>query len=272
MHKEYSNIRSGGITTKNRVLLDKLNREAKNPFGIAEVSSILGLPLKKATRLVAYWVSRGWLARIKSGLFITVPLGAISPGERKEDPWVVATMVFEPCYIGGWSACEHWGLTEQIFNDIVVFTSHKVRHKRNEVQGTVYIVRSIKDEKMFGVKPVWRAQTKVNVSDPSRTIADILSAPSLGGGIRNVASILREYFSGDEKNEKDLLNYLSKLENGTAYKRLGFLLEHLKVDSPILIEACKKNITLGYSRLDPGLPKKGSIINRWNLMINSAIA
>lgn len=271
MHKEYSNIKSGGITTKNRVLLDTLNREAKNPFGIAEVSRILGLPLKKATRLVAYWVSRGWLARIKSGLFITVPLGAINPAERKEDPWIVATMVFEPCYIGGWSACEHWALTDQVFNDVVVFTSHKVRHKRNEVQGTVYIVRNIKNENIFGVKTVWRGQTKVNVSDPSRTIADILSVPYLGGGIRNVASILKEYFSGDEKNEKDILNYLAKLKNGTIYKRLGFLLESLKIDSPLLIEACKKNITSGYSKLDPSLPKKGPIVNRWNLIINSAL-
>jgi predicted transcriptional regulator of viral defense system len=201
----------------------------------------------------------------------SVPLGAINPAERKEDPWIVAATVFKPCYIGGWSACEHWGLTEQIFNDIVVFSSHKVRHTRNRVQGTVYIVRNIRNENIFGVKPVWRAQTKVNVSDPSRTIADILSVPYLGGGIRNVASILKEYFSGDEKNEKELLSYLAKLKNGTIYKRLGFLLESLKVGSPALIEMCKKNITLGYSRLDPSLPKKGSIVNRWNLIINSAV-
>ena len=271
MHNEYSSIKSGGITKKNRVLLDTLNREAKNPFGIAEVSNILGLPLKKATRLVAYWVSRGWLTRIKSGLFITVPLGAINPAERKEDPWIVAMTVFEPCYIGGWSACEHWGLTEQIFKDIVVFTSCKVRHKRNEVHGTVYIVRSIKNENIFGVKTVWRGQTKVNVSDPSRTLADILSEPSLGGGIRNVTNILKEYFSSDDKNEEDLLNYIAKLKNGTIYKRLGFLLETLKIDSPKLVETCKKNMTLGYSRLDPSLSKKGTILRRWNLIINAVI-
>lgn len=271
MRNEYTNISSGGILKRNRALLDTLNREAKNPFRISDVADILKLPLHKTTRLVAYWVSRGWLTRIKRGLFITVPLGAINPAERKEDPWVVATAVFEPCFIGGWSACEHWGLTDQIFADIVVFTSRKVRHKRNDIHGTVYIVRNIKNEKIFGVNPVWRGQTKVNVSDPSRTLADILSEPYLGAGIRNVASIVKEYFSGEDKSELKLLGYISRLGNGTAYKRLGYLLEFLKIDSPKIIEACRKGMTLGYSRLDPNLPTKGTTSRRWNLYVNALI-
>jgi predicted transcriptional regulator of viral defense system len=122
MHTEYNkNINISGISKRNRELLDKLNREIKSPFSITEVSMILGINLDKARRLVAYWVSRGWLTRIKKGLFITVPLGTVNPAERKENPWIVATIVFNPCYIGGWSACEHWGLTEQIFKDVVVF-------------------------------------------------------------------------------------------------------------------------------------------------------
>jgi predicted transcriptional regulator of viral defense system len=183
----------------------------------------------------------------------------------------VATAIFEPCYIGGWSACEHWGLTDQIFADIVVFTSRKVRHKRNDIHGTVYIVRSIKNDKIFGINPVWRGQTKVNVSDPSRSIVDILSEPYLGAGIRNVASIVEEYFSGENKNELKLLNYISRLGNGTVYKRLGYLLESLKINSPKIIEVCRKEMTSGYSRLDPSLSTKGTISRRWNLYVNALI-
>jgi len=269
MHNEYTNIKAGGISNKNRVLLDTLNREVKNPFGIPDVSRILEISLIKARRLTAYWAARGWLTRIKRGLFMTVPLGAINPTERKEDPWIVAATIFTPCYIGGWSACEHWGLTDQIFKDIVVFTSRKVRHKRNEIHGTVYIVRSIKKEKIFGVKPVWREETKVNISDPSKTLVDILSEPYLGGGIRNVVSAVKEYFSGEDKDETKLLDYISKLGNGTAYKRLGYLLEYLKIDAPKIIKECRKNMTLGYSRLDPDLPMKKAVLRRWNLYVNA---
>lgn len=271
MHNEYTNMKMGGISNRNRVLLDTLNREAKNPFGIPDVCRILKMPLNKGRRLVSYWASRGWLTRIKKGLFITVPLGTINPAERKEDPWIVATAVFEPCYVGGWSACEHWGFTDQIFKDIVVFTARKVRHKRNEIHGTVYIVRNVKKSKLFGVKPVWRGQTKINVSDPSKTLADVLSDPYLGGGIRNVSSIVKEYFSGENKDEVKLLEYISRLGNGTIYKRLGYLLEALKINVPKMVEACRKNITLGYSRLDSSLPTKGKILRRWNLYINASV-
>jgi hypothetical protein len=40
-----------------------------------------------------------------------------------------------PCYIGGWSACAHWGLTEQVFRTLLVVTARRVRHRDVEIQG-----------------------------------------------------------------------------------------------------------------------------------------
>ena len=39
-----------------------------------------------------------------------------------EDPWILVPALFDPAYIGGRTAAEHWDLTEQIFRDIVVYT------------------------------------------------------------------------------------------------------------------------------------------------------
>lgn len=272
MRKEYNKtINVLGISKHNRDLLDKLNRETKGPFPIVKVSTTLGIGLDKARRLVAYWVARGWLTRIKKGLFITVPLGAVNPAERKENPWIVASVVFDPCYIGGWSACEYWSLTDQIFKDIVVFSSKKPRRKKLEIQGTTYIVKNIKTEKMFGTKTVWLEQTRINLSDPSRTLVDILNEPYLGGGIRNVAIILKEYFEGENRDESKILEYIAKLGNRTVCKRLGYLMEFLKIDAPKTIAVCEKNISSGYSSLEPSLPPKGKILRRWNLRINAKL-
>lgn len=166
---------------------------------------------------------------------------------------------------------ERWGLTDQIFKDIVVFTCRKVRTQKIEIQKTTYIVRNIKKEKIFGITTLWRGQTKVNVSDPSRTLVDILSEPYLGGGIRNVASVLKEYFEGESKDEIRLLDYISKFGNRAIYKRLGYLIEVLKINSPRAFMACKKNISSGYSNLDPSLPKAGKILRRWNLRVNAVL-
>lgn len=272
MRKEYNkSINISGISKRNRELLDKLNREIKGPFSITEVSMILGINLDKARRLVAYWVSRGWLTRIKKGLFITVPLGTVNPAERKENPWIVATIVFNPCYIGGWSACEHWGLTEQIFKDVVVFSSRKPRRKKLEIQGTTYIVKNIKAEKTFGTKTIWLEQTRINISDPSRTLIDILNEPYLGGGIRNVTSILKEYFEEEYRDESKVLDYISKLGNKTVYKRLGYLIEILNIDAPRIVDVCRKNISSGYSKLEPSLPSKGKFLRKWNLLVNAKL-
>lgn len=272
MRKKYNKTTNvSGISKRNRELLDKLNRETKGPFPIAEVSTTLGMDLDKARRLVAYWVARGWLTRIKNGLFVTVPLGAVNPAKRKENPWIVASVVFDPCYIGGWCACEYWGITDQIFKDVVVFSSKKPRRKKLEIQETTYIVKNIKTEKMFGTKTVWIEQTRVNISDPSRTLVDILNEPYLGGGIRNVAIILKEYFEGENRDESKILEYIAKLGNGTVCKRLGYLMEFLKIDAPKTIAICKKNISSGYSSLEPSLPPKGKTLRRWNLRINAKL-
>ena len=153
MQKEYNNKKiPGGITKENRKLLDLLNRQQKGPFTPKEAIKILKISYSKAIRLLAYWTERGWLTRIRKGLYITVPLGSINPSERKEDPWIIAASIFEPCYIGGWSACEHWGLTEQIFKDVVVITANKIRKRELSIQGTPFILKSVQEKKYSGQK------------------------------------------------------------------------------------------------------------------------
>jgi predicted transcriptional regulator of viral defense system len=200
-----------------------------------------------------------------------VPLGTLSPAQRKEDPWIVAARVFNPCYIGGWSACEHWGFTEQIFNNVVVVTGKKVRTRNNSIQGFGYLVRSVPPDKIFGTKTEWREQTKIQVSNPSKTIADILDDPSLGGGIRHIAHIMGEYFRQNTRNDEELLSCLEKNKNRAAYKRLGFLVEALKVNSQIIVETCRARMSKGYSMLDTTIKSKEKVLRRWNLWLNVTI-
>ena len=272
MQNEYTNLKApGGISKGNRRLLDLLNRHQKGPFRISDAVDILGISYTKASRLLPYWASRGWLTRVRKGLYITVPLGTIAPAERKEDPWIIAAQVFKPCYIGGWSACEHWGLTEQIFKDIIVFTSHMVRERRILIQNILYLVKVVKKEKLFGTNIVWRQQTKVKVSDPSRTLIDILDDPSIGGGMRHIAEVVRQYFEGEYRDEPKLLGYMKRLNNRTVYKRLGYIIETLNLKFPHIIETCRLNISKGYSTFDPTVSARGRFLRRWNLRVNVTI-
>lgn len=259
----------GGINKDNRELLGNLNRSAKGPFDLDFVSQTLNLSKTRARHMVKFWAKQGWLTRIKRGLYSTVSLSALRPDAQKEDAWVIAEAVFSPCYIGGWSACEHWGLTEQIFNDIVVFSARRFNRSEKKIQGTNYIIRTVNLKRFYGLRAVWRGAKKISVSDPSRTLVDILDDPKLGGGIRNVADMANEYFNGENRNDGLLKEYIAKHGKRAIYKRLGYLIEYLNIAAPELVKTCYKLKSSGYTKLDPALPLKGKLLRRWNLRLNA---
>lgn len=259
---------TSGIEMHNRGLLERLHRGVKGPFDATEAASLLTLSPERCRRLLSYLYSRGWLSRVKRGLYVTVPLGATNPSQWHEDPWVVAAKAFDPCYIGGWSALEHWGLTEQIFRDIVVVTERFVRNSHVEIQETPFRIKHLPASKHFGTRAVWKGQVKINVSDPSRTIVDILDDPAIGGGVRHISQVISAYFEGKHRSDALLFDYITKLDNRVAFKRLGYLLETLQIPAPDLIEKCRLHQSSGISDLDPTVKTPGRILKRWRLRLN----
>lgn len=261
----------GGISKANRQRLSALLRGTTAPFGVTEAVTLLATRPRKTRRFLAYLAARGWLTRLRRGLYVAPPLDASTPSEWREDPWIVATTTFSPCYIGGWSACEHWSLTEQIFRDIVVITSKQVRTRHPMLQGTAFRIKVLPQEKLFGTVIVWRKRLRTQVSDPSRTLVDILDDPSLGGGMHHIAGIVAAYFSSKLRDEDLLLRYIGRFGNRTVYKRLGYLVESLQIDAPAVLEACRSKISSGMTVLDPTIQKRGHLLRRWNLWINTEI-
>ena len=91
------------------MLLEELHRRAHGAFDVADVARILGIDHNEAGQLLVYLARRGWLSRVRRGLYVAVPLDARRSGEWIEDPWVVAERLFSPCYVGGWGACASTG-------------------------------------------------------------------------------------------------------------------------------------------------------------------
>lgn len=262
---------SGGISGRNRRHLEVLHREFRGPFGADEVADRLGVPPGRASRLLRHLASQGWLTRVAHGLYVSVPLEARASGQWIEDPWVVGSKVFAPCFIAGWSACEHWGLTDQIFNEVAVITAKPVRRKRQSIQRTTFVVRQVAPDQMFGTKAIWRRESRVEVSDPSRTVIDVLDDPRLGGGIRHVAASVGEYCSS-YFDEELLLGYAERRGNRSVYKRLGYLLETMNQAPAGVVEACRARMSSGVVSLDPSVSATGRIVKRWNLRVNAALA
>ncbi len=259
-------LRIGGLSGTSREQLSRVLRQAKGAISPADASRALNVERAEAARLLAGWSTRGWLTRVHRGLYVPVPLESSTPDIALEDAWVIADRLFTPCYIGGWSAAEHWGFTEQLFRSTLVATTRRPRARRVEARGAVFIVRTVGEAAMFGSKPVWRGRVKVNVADPTRTILDMLDAPALGGGIRSVLDILKAYLGSKYRDPRLLIRYANQLGNRAVFKRLGYLVATFFPNEAEIITECRKRLSAGNAKLDPKLPTE-RLNTAWRLWI-----
>jgi predicted transcriptional regulator of viral defense system len=261
-----------GILEKNRRYITLLHRQTNGIVTVKDAAQLLGLDRKETARLLAALSNQGWARRLRRGLYLLIPLEAASPKDWQADPWVLADHLFKPAYIAGWSACEHWGFTEQIFLDIAVFTSASIRQRRIRIDQLNYVLKKVPQKQFFGTRNVWRDHTRINVSDPSRTLVDILDDPEWGGGMRHVVQILDNYLDSQYYDGDLLIDYITRIGNSSPAKRLGFILEMRHSEKKGLLEKLITLINSGYVMLDPTIPSMGPYISRWNVRANIDIS
>ncbi len=263
-----------GISETSRRQLAKLHRHTSGLLDVDEAATLLGLDRVTTAKVLARWSSQGWVRRLRRGLYLLIPLEATSPEDWSADPWIMAERLFKPGYIAGWSACEHWGFTEQIFRDVAVFTAASIRQRKLVVDQTTFALRKIPQRLLFGLRPVWRTSVKVSASDPTRTIVDILDDPKWGGGIRHVFQILDAYLASEHRDEARLIEYVERLGNAAVAKRLGYLWEAVAGRNGDLafLDQLRKFVGSGYALLDPAVAPRGSFVARWNLRVNVDVA
>ena len=113
---------------------------------------------------------------------------------------------------------------------------------------------------------------EVWISSPELTAIDLVDVPRRGGGINNVASVLKE-LAVEVKLDGNLLAEISeKFPIGTS-RRLGYLLELLKTEvnlSPLMtfVEASP---AIRNSMLTPSGKRKGKVDHKWKLIINTEV-
>lgn len=263
------------MRTSDRALIAKIARESR--IGLIDVeraAKALNVSRRAAAMKLAALARRGWIVRARRGLYLLLPLEA-DPGRAAvaEDPWVLAREVFAPCYIGGWSAAEHWGLTEQLFRSILVITAAHVRSHSVRLLGQEFRLFRVSQERIEtdGVTLVWRSTERVPVSSRERTVVDCLRYPQLCGGVRHLADMMREYGNNSEHDFKKLVATAEKAANGAAWKRLGYLAELVWPSEKWMAEEVRKHLTTGNVALDPSVKRRGKLLRRWGLLVNVPI-
>jgi len=255
-----------GLGRVERQFLATLLHDTHGTIVVSQAAELWGISQILAAKRLAGYHKKGWLKRIAQGFYIPVPLDSLTSDVVPEEPFLVASQLFSPCYIGGLNAANHWDLTEQLFRTITVMTERKLTNKKQLIAGTEYIIHTLNARYFFGLKTVWLNGVKVKISDPTRTLVDMLMFPDFCGGLGFINDVLVNYFRSDLKNINVLIEYLDKAKNGAALKRLGFFMELNFPDEEQLMTYCAQNLTTGYAKLNPQQPCE-KLVTRWRLWV-----
>jgi len=255
----------GGLTRNESLLLSSLSEKGKTIFRLKDVSKELRCTYEYAKVLTNNLAKKRWIIALSKGKYLIVPLSAGVTAHYTEHEFVIAAHLVSPYYIGYWSALNFHAFTEQTPLTVFAATTRRVRDRR--VLNVNYRFITLKEKKFFGFMQIAIGPFKVNISDLEKTIADALDHPEYCGGMGEVAKCV--WNAREKVSFEKALTYAEKMENTAIIKRLGYLVEHLKmgIDSGLLT-TMRRAIAPGMSMLDPTKPRMGSHITRWNLLVN----
>ncbi len=255
-----------GLGTSERQSLARLWRSSKSTVTPKQAAKIWQLTPSQAAKRLARLNKKGWLERISQGVYILVPIESLTSDVVPEEPFAIATEMFPPCYIGGVNAANYWDLTEQLFRTITVMTEKNVQNRNPILAGTEYVLHTLKPQYFYGLKSVWLGGVKVKISDPTRTLIDMLMFPDFCGGLNFIVDVLGNYLKSEMKNIEQFIQYLEVVPNRAALKRLGFLLERNFPEEQELMDYCQQNLTTGYAKLNPA-QACDKLVTKWRVWV-----
>ena len=259
------NIKTLGKVSAN--LISRLYDEDKTIFEIGDVQRILGKNYNDATDLLSRLVKRKVITRLKAGKFLIIPQ-ELGSAERYMGNWYVAAreVVNSPLYyIAFYSAMHYWGMLTQPLIKIFAATPKRQIVPLEMRDKLIFIF--VKEKSIWGIKEEWVAKTKkARISDLERTIIDAVAHPQYCGGITEIAKGI--WLAKERIDYERLRNYVDKYGKNVVAKRLGYILEILKIEQTALLEQCKKYIRKRYDLFDPVLPGGKIDKNNWHLIDN----
>lgn len=264
-----TNYNSNLRTSRSRIagLLTALYDSAHTTFTTAQAAQITGLTVPLASSLLHKARKRGLVSQLKRGLFVIVPPELGSSVEYWGIPYLVARYLVDdaPHFLSHATAMElHRMVTQPQF---VIFVSSTKLIRKQTLHGTQFRFVLIKQKDFFGNTKHWiTKQESVEISDLERTVLDGLRHPEYCGGITDVAKGL--WMRHTDMRVPKLIEYAKRLNVGSIYRRLGYLLELFGIATEAELQLLRNALTAAYVPLDHTLPREGSHLAKWRLQLN----
>lgn len=220
-----------------------------------------------ATNSLGRLVRKRWLLRLENGLYMIIPLEAGPERQWSENALVIASHLVSPGAVAYWSAMRFWNMTEQLPRTQFVQTTKRKRPV--SIQGINFRFITVSEKRFFGTVSRQIEGHSIILTNREKTLIDAASRPDLSGGVIQIAQAMST--ASNQIDWEKLTGYLEKWGGGAVAKRLGYVLEMLALPIPnreLIVNKWQSMISKGISALEPGFPKVGPTLGRWQLQIN----
>lgn len=259
--KKIGKNRRGGLGPHEAVALSTLSAGFPDQvFTVREAERVLRTKGGRLRKLLFDLAESKWIERIERGKYLLIPLDAGPGASYGTHPFIYARKLVSPYYIGFASALNFYGMTEQVSRTTYVVTTKQKKPLGFHAQRYQFVCLDRK--RFFGFEEEWIGNVKFRISDREKTIADCLYMPEYSGGMSEVAKAFKEKLDIGK-----LCGFALGMEDMATVKRLGYLLDKLKVDKAAAEKLLQK-VGGGYCLMDTAGPKTGTKNKKWKIVEN----
>lgn len=250
-----------------KVILD-LEWRGQKTVTLAELRQALGASESYARYLAHRLVKKGWLERLRPGLFQLVPADRGREGVADTNPLAAGAVLVAPYFFSFGTACTHYGLTEQVFAEVYLVCQE--RRRPESIRGKRYVFLYVPEQRFFGFEEITVLGQAVQMATVERALLDAIERPQYAGGIGEISRIAARAVT--KISWDALLELLRKWGSSALVQRLGYLLDLHQVEVPADARSNMLELLRPQSKIQLGSRRNwgtaGKLVRPWNVVAN----
>ena len=207
-------------TNEAKIILD-LEWHGRRTVTLGRIREMLGSSQAYARYLAFRLVKKGWLERLRPGLFHLVPADRGREGVADTNPLAAGAVLVDPYFYSFGTACLHHGLTRQVFAEIYIASPH--RRRPETVRDVRYVFVHVPEHRFSGFNETTALGRQVCMATLERALLDAIDRPRYAGGIGEVSQIAAE--ACGKVSWKALVDLAHQWGSSALVQRLGYFFD-----------------------------------------------
>jgi predicted transcriptional regulator of viral defense system len=256
------------LSKREVALLGEWERTGVHRVTTAHIASALAVSRPTAVVVLSRLAHKGALERIGRGIYEIRPMRAVGI------PWATSALVAvatlldgRDYYVGGSVALSTHHLTEQVYHAVIDVLTPEQRPTlpHGQAQIVFHTLRWL-EAYHLGIIDVPIEGVAIRMSDPERTLLDLVDRPNLVGSSRSALSLVRRAIRLIDVDR--IIAYATRWPRRAMRQRLGYILERSGVERVRLMTLLPDGRPTHVVSLLVDEPARGPIHSPWRVRAN----